>query len=149
MCTALGVQQAARVKYLFPGGGSNGNMSVDIKLERGVRRVWLTVLAEPPTTTVAETAVQLVKQHPAVAGWDWIIDLRISHAKATPKEMDSIVSAFSAKDGEGCFTIFVSNDTSAYDLCALLGRNLPHRRYLAARSRAEAKALLPQRTQRI
>lgn len=120
-------------------------MSIDIKLDRGIRRVWLTVLAEPQTTTVAETTVQLVKQHPAVASWDWIIDIRNPHAKATPKEMDSVFSAFSAKGEEGHFTIFVSNDTSAYDLCALLGRKFPHRRYLAARSRAEAEALLPQR----
>ncbi|HYC74525.1 hypothetical protein [Brevundimonas sp.] len=124
-------------------------MSVDIKLERGLRRVWLTVLAEPPKARVAETAVQLVKQHPGVAGWDWIIDLRVSHAKATPEEMDSIFSAFSAKGQEGNCTIFISNDSSAYDLCALLGRKFPHRRYLAARSRAEAEALLPQRTQGI
>lgn len=124
-------------------------MSVDIKLDRGIRRVWLTVLAEPQTIPVAETAVQLVKQHPAVADWDWIIDIRNPHAKATSNEMDSIVSAFSSKADAGGFTIFVSNDTSAYDLCALLGRTFPHRRYLAARSRAEAEALLPQRMQTI
>lgn len=124
-------------------------MSVDIKLFRGLRRVWLTVLAEPQTTTVAETAVRLVKEHPAVAGWDWVVDIRNPHAKATPKEMDSIVSEFSSKGEEGGFTIFVSNDTSTYDLCALLGRKFPHRRYLAARSGAEAEALLPQRTQTI
>ena len=124
-------------------------MSVNVQLIRGMRRVWLTVLAEPQTTTVAETAVQLVKQHPAVASWDWVIDLRNPHAKGTPKDMDSIVSAFSAEGDEVGFTIFVSNDTSAYDLCAVLGRKFPHRRYLAARSRAEAEALLPQRTQTI
>ncbi|MDQ3125041.1 MAG: hypothetical protein M3Q74_05480 [Pseudomonadota bacterium] len=124
-------------------------MSIDIKLVRGMRQVWLTVLAGPQTTTVAESAVQLVKQHPAVASWDWIIDLRNPPAKGTPKDMDSIVSAFSDKGDEGGFTIFVSNHTSAYDLCAVLGRKFPHRRYLAARSRAEAEALLPQRTQTI
>ena len=124
-------------------------MSVDIKLDRGIRRVWLAVLAEPQTITVAETAVQLVKQHPAVANWDWIIDVRNPHAKASPKEMDSIVSAFSMKGDEGGFTIFVTKDTSVYDLCAQLGRNFLHRRYLAVGSLAEAEALLPQRTQTI
>ncbi len=124
-------------------------MSVDIKLDRGKRRVWLTVLAEPQTITVAQTAVQLVKQHPAVASWDWVIDVRNPHAKATPEELDSIVSAFGMKGGEGGFTIFITSDTSVYDLCAQLGRNFPHRRYLAVRSLAEAEALLPQRTQTI
>lgn len=118
-------------------------MSVHVKLEEGLKRAWLTVLPEPQTTTVAATILQLTKQRPILGSWDWIIDIREPHAQATSEELDNIASAFNAVTSKQSYTIFVSNDPSAHDRCALLAQKFLYRRHLVAHSAAEAMALLP------
>ncbi|MBJ7446187.1 MAG: hypothetical protein JHC81_01525 [Brevundimonas sp.] len=118
-------------------------MSVHVKLEEGLKRAWLTVLPEPQTTTIAATILQLTKQRPTLGSWDWIIDLRKPHTQATSEELDNIAAAFNAVTSKQSYTIFVSNDPSAHDGCERLAQRFLHRRHLAAKSLAEAKALLP------
>ena len=118
-------------------------MSVHVKLEEGLKRAWLTVLPEPQATTVAATILQLTTLRPALGSWDWIIDIRKPHAQATSEELDTIAAAFNAVTSEQSYTIFVSNDPSAHDRCALLAQKFLYRRHLVAQSAADAKALLP------
>ena len=117
---------------------------MSVKLEEGLRRAWIKVLAEPETTTVAETVLKLTGQRPVLGSWDWIIDIRNPHAQATPEEIESIAQAFNAVTSEQSYTIFISRDPGTYDRCALMGRKFVRRRHLVARTETEALNLLPQ-----
>lgn len=118
-------------------------MNAQVKMDEGLCRVWVTVLPEPETATVAETVLRVTKQRPVLGRWDWIIDIRNPHARATPEEFDSIAAAFNAVTSHQCCTIFISHDPTTYERCALLDRKFRHRRHLVARSVAEATSLLP------
>ena len=118
-------------------------MSIEVKLEESLRRAWVTVLPEPQTTTVAEVVLRLTKQRPGMGGWDWIIDVRNPHVRATPDEIDCMAAAFNAATSEQSFTIFISNDPATYGRCAIMGRKFVKRRHLMVASVAEAKSLLP------
>lgn len=118
-------------------------MSVHVKLEERLCRAWVTVLPEPETATVAETLLRVTKERPVLGSWDWIIDTRNPHAKATLEEIDSIATAFNAVASQQSYTIFISEDPATYDRCALLGPKFRHRRHLVARSANEAISLLP------
>ncbi|WP_156376874.1 MULTISPECIES: hypothetical protein [unclassified Brevundimonas] len=124
-------------------------MSIQVKLDEGLCRAWVTVLPEPQTSTVAETVLQLTDQRPVLGSWDWIIDIRNPHAQATPEEIESISAAFNAVTSQQSYTIFISHDPATYDRCALMARTFLRRRHLVARSVAEAKALLPMSVHRI
>ena len=119
-------------------------MSIEVRLDEGLRRAWVTVLPVPETNTVADTVLRLTAQRPVLGSWDWIFDVRNTHAQATPEEIDSIAAAFNSVTSKQSYTIFVSHDPATYDRCALLGRKFLHRRHLVARSVAEARRLLPQ-----
>lgn len=131
------------LKFYFPLWWQSEAMSIQVKLEEGLRRAWVTVLPEPETTTVAATVLRLTEQRPALGGWDWVIDTRNPHAQATPEEIDSIAAAFNAVTSRQSYTIFISHDPATYDRCAVLGRKFRDRRHLVARSVAEARSLLP------
>ena len=118
-------------------------MSIQVKLDEGLRRAWVTVLPEPQTTTVAETVLRLTQRRPALGSWDWIIDTRNPHAQATPEEIDGIAAAFNAVTSKQSYTIFISHDPATYGRCALLSRKFSDRRHLVARTVAEASSLLP------
>lgn len=118
-------------------------MCIQVRLEEGLRRAWLTVLPEPETSTVAATVLRLTAKRPALGGWDWIIDTRNPHAQATPEELDCIAGAFNAMTSQQSYTIFISNDPATYDRCALLAQKFLNRRHLVAQSEAEARGLLP------
>lgn len=118
-------------------------MTIQVKLDEGLRRAWITVLPEQETTTVAETVLRLTEQRPVLGSWDWIIDTRHPHTAATPAEIDSIAAAFNAATTKQSYTIFISHDPATYGRCALLGRKFLLRRHLVARSLAEATSLLP------
>ncbi|MDQ3125199.1 MAG: hypothetical protein M3Q74_06280 [Pseudomonadota bacterium] len=119
-------------------------MSITVKLDEGLHRVWVTVLPEPQTSTVAETVLRLTRQRPVLGRWDWVIDTRNPHAQATPEEIDSIAATFNAVRSKQSYTIFVSTDPATYDRCALMARKFLDRRHLVARSLGEAISLLPQ-----
>ena len=119
-------------------------MSIQIKLDEGLRRVWVTVLPERQTTTVAEAAVQLIEQRQVLGSWDWIIDTRNPHAVATSEEFDRLAAAFNAVRTKQSYTIFISQESASYDRCAILGRKFLDRQHLVARSLSEAQSLLPQ-----
>ena len=118
-------------------------MSVQIKIDENLHRVWLTALPEPQTATVAETVLRLTRQRPILGNWDWIIDTRNPHAQATPDEIDEIATAFNTVKSEQSYTIFVSTDPATYDRCAVMGRKFLGRRHLVARSPGDALGLLP------
>ena len=118
-------------------------MSVLVKLDESLRQVWVTVLPEPQTATVAETLLRLTKQRPVLGSWDWIIDTRNPHELATVEELDRIAAAFNAVTTQPRHTIFISLQSSTYDRCAILGRKFRNRRHLVARTPGEAEALLP------
>ena len=118
-------------------------MCIRVNLEEGLRQVWLTVLPEPQIATVAEVMLQLTSRRPPLGGWDWIIDTRNPHVKATLGEIEIIAQAFNAFTHQQSYTIFISDDPRTYDRCALLSRKFRLRRHLLARSVTEAKGLLP------
>lgn len=118
-------------------------MSVQVNLEEGLKRAWVTALPGSQTTTVAATILQLTTLRPTLGGWDWIIDIREPHAQATAEELDSIAAAFNAFTSNQSYTIFLSNDPAIHERCALIAQKFFHRRHLVARSVAEARNLLP------
>ncbi|GAA0870763.1 hypothetical protein GCM10009116_26000 [Brevundimonas basaltis] len=118
-------------------------MSIDVKLNEGLRRASVTVLPGPQTKTVADAVLGLTTKRPALGGWDWIIDIRNPHVQATLEEIESIAAAFNAATSQQSYTIFISNDPGTYDRCALLGPKFVRRRHLVATSMAEALSLLP------
>lgn len=118
-------------------------MSARFKLDEGLRRVVITVLPGPPTTTVAETVLRLIGRRPELGGWDWIIDIRNPHEKATPEELGRIAAAFNAVRSRQSFTVFVSEDPATYDRCAAMELKFLDRCHLVAKTLAEARALIP------
>lgn len=118
-------------------------MSVEVKLDHGLRCAWLTVLAGRESTTVAETVLRLSAQRPVLGSWDWVIDTRNPHTQATPEEIDKIAAAFNAVTSKQSYTVFISTDPGTYERCALLGRKFRYRQHLVARSMSEAVGLLP------
>jgi len=118
-------------------------MSTEVKLDEARRRVLVTVLPGPETTTVADTALSLTRDRPALGAWDWVIDTRNPHTKATLEEVEAIAAAFNAVGGDKGHTIFVSHDPVTYQRCALMQRKFNGRRHLVARSPLEAERLLP------
>lgn len=118
-------------------------MSTRVKLDENLQRVVVTVLPEPQTVTVAETVLRLTNQRPGLGGWDWIIDIRNPHDKATPEELDLIAAAFNAARSRQSYTVFVSDDPVTYDRCALMELKFLNRRHLVAKTLPQALALLP------
>lgn len=118
-------------------------MSTQVKLDEGLRRVVITALPLPQTTTVAETILRLIERRPELGGWDWIIDIRNPHEKATPEELGQIAAAFNAARSKQSFTVFVSDDPATYDRCALMELKFLDRCHLVAKTMAEAHALIP------
>lgn len=118
-------------------------MSIEVKLDEGLRRAFLTIPPGPSGDTVADRVLRLTGQRPALGGWDWIIDIRNPHVQATLEEIESIAAAFNAATSKQSYTIFISNDPATYDRCALLGPKFVHRQHLVAGSVAEAHRLLP------
>lgn len=118
-------------------------MSNQVKLDEGLQRVVVTVLPVYQTTTVAETVLRLTQQRPELGSWDWIIDIRNPHEKATPEELAQIAAAFNAARSKQSFTIFVSDDPATHDRCAVMELKFLDRCHFVARTMAEAQALIP------
>lgn len=118
-------------------------MSTRVTLDESLQRVVVTVLPDPPGDTVAETVLRLTSPRPELGGWDWIIDIRNPHDKATPEELDLIAAAFNAARSRQSYTIFVSEDPATYDRCALMELKFLNRWHLVAKTPAQAMALLP------
>ncbi len=118
-------------------------MSVQVRLEEGVRRAWLTVLPKPQTATVAETVLRLTNQRPVLGSWDWIIDIRNPHAQATEEELDLIAKAFNSVTSCQSYIIFISEDPATYARCAILAQKFINRRHLVAKGTVDATRLLP------
>lgn len=118
-------------------------MSTQFNLDERLRRVIVTVMPGPQTTTVAKTVVSLVERRPELRSWDWIIDLRNPHEKAAPEELERIAAAFNGARNRRSYTVFVSDDPAIYGRCALMERTLPDRRHIVAKTMAGAHALLP------
>lgn len=123
--------------------GQHWPMCIRQNLDEGLQRVWLTVLPAPQTATVAETVLRLIRQRPILGSWDWIIDLRAPHEKATPDELDQIATAFNAARSKQSYTIFISADPLTRDRCTLMDTKFLDRRNLVARTPEEAESLLP------
>lgn len=118
-------------------------MTTRFTLDESLKRAVVTVMPGPQTKTVAETVLRLTKQRPELGGWDWIFDIRAPHEKATPEELDQIARAFNAARSKQSYTIFVSDDPSTFDRCALMELKFLDRRHLVAKTMAQAEALLP------
>lgn len=118
-------------------------MCIRHHLDEGLQRVWLTVLPSPQTATVAETVLGLIRQRPILGSWDWVIDLRAPHEKATPDELEEIATAFNAARSKQSYTIFISEDPLTRDRCTLLDTKFLDRRNLVSRTPDEAQSLLP------
>lgn len=118
-------------------------MSTHAFIDESLQRVFVAVLPEPPSETVAETVLRLTGKRPELGGWDWIIDIRNPHEKATLEELDLIAEAFNAARSRQGYTVFVSEDPATYARCALMELKFLDRRHLVAKSPAQALALLP------
>lgn len=118
-------------------------MSTRVTMDESLKRVFVTVLSTPPSDTVAETVLRLTNQRPELGGWDWTIDIRNPHDKATTEQLDQIAAAFNAARSRQSYTIFISDDPATYDRCALMELKFLNRRHLVANSPSQALALLP------
>ncbi|WP_339933446.1 hypothetical protein [uncultured Brevundimonas sp.] len=118
-------------------------MSTRFKLDEGRKRIIVTVLPQPRTTTVADTVISLLEQRAEVGAWDWIFDIRVPHAKATPDELDRIAAAFNAVRSKQSYTIFVSDDPIAHERCRIMDTKFLDRRHLVASTMRAATALIP------
>ncbi len=118
-------------------------MSNRVTLNESLKRAVVAVLPGPQTTTVAETILRLTHQRPELGGWDWIIDIRAPHEKATADELEQIALAFNAATSKQSYTIFISDDPATYDRCALMDTKFLARRNLVAKSMVEAEAMMP------
>ncbi|RZI98560.1 MAG: hypothetical protein EON90_12855 [Brevundimonas sp.] len=119
-------------------------MSIQVKLDEGLRQVFITVLRAPHPTKVSEAVLRLTAQRPELGGWDWIIDTRNPFEQATPKELDQIAAAFNAARSKQSYTIFISHDVAGTsERCGLLDLKFLNRRHLVAKNLTEAKHLIP------
>lgn len=119
-------------------------MTTKTQIDEARRRVLVSVAAQPQTETMADTILRLLGKRPELGGWDWVLDIRNPHEKASAEELEQIAAAFNAQTSRQSYTIFVSHDPMTYDRCALLGAKFRHRCHLVARDLAEAQRLLPQ-----
>ena len=118
-------------------------MCIEMIIDENYYRVWLSVLPVPQTTTVAETVLRLTTRRPELGSWDWIIDIRAPHEKATLDEVDHIATAFNAARSKQSYTIFITDDPLAPERCAFMDTKFVHRRNMFARTPAGAVSLLP------
>ncbi len=124
-------------------------MSPRVTLNESLKRAVVTVLPRLQTTTVAETILRLTEQRPELGSWDWIIDIRAPHEKATADELDQISQAFNAAWSKQSYTVFISDDPTTHDRCALMDTKFNDRRNLVAKTMAEAEALIPRSMARV
>ncbi len=119
-------------------------MSIEVKLDEGLRRVFIALLRGPQPTKVADTVLRLTARRPELGGWDWIIDTRNPFEPATPRELDEIAAAFNIARSKQSYTIFISHDVPATsERCGQLDLKFLNRRHLVARTLSEAKRLIP------
>ncbi|WP_426042592.1 hypothetical protein [Brevundimonas sp. TWP2-3-4b1] len=92
---------------------------------------------------MAATIIDLLDRRPKVASWDWIIDVRCAHQKATTSEIDQIATAFNAATSRQGFVIYVSEDPASHERCAMIAPKFRNRCFLVARTLIAARSLLP------
>ncbi|HZV84195.1 MAG TPA: hypothetical protein VFF48_04330, partial [Brevundimonas sp.] len=92
----------------------------------------------------AQLRTRLKQAKHGLGGWDWVLDIRNPHEKASMAELEQIASAFNERTSTTAYTVFVSSDPVTYDRCALLGARFQRRCHLVARDMAEVERLLPQ-----
>ncbi|HZV83665.1 MAG TPA: hypothetical protein VFF48_01650 [Brevundimonas sp.] len=119
-------------------------MTTSTHISERLRRVVVAVKACAETETVGQTVLRLLKARPELGGWDWVLDIRNPHEKASLEELEEIASAFNERTSTMAYTVFVSSDPGTYDRCALLGARFQRRCHLVARDMAEVERLLPQ-----
>ncbi|MGQ3040094.1 MAG: hypothetical protein ACT6TH_03190 [Brevundimonas sp.] len=117
-------------------------MGAVVSLAEAERRVVVTATTQPGAT-VAATILDWLARRPAIAGWDWIIDVRCAHLQATPMEIDQIATAFNAATSSQAFVIYVSEDPATHERCAQIAPKFRNRCFLVARTLTSAKSLLP------
>ncbi|WP_299175777.1 hypothetical protein [uncultured Brevundimonas sp.] len=124
-------------------------MSTKVTIEEGLKRVVVTVLPRPQTVTVADTVLRQLARRPELGGWDWILDIRAPHEKATPEELDLIAAAFNAARSKQSYTIFISEDPIAFERCRIMDVKFHDRRHLVAKDMEAAQALIPRTMPRV
>jgi hypothetical protein len=124
-------------------------MSIQVKLDEGLRRVFISVPRARRPTKVADTVLRLTRHRRELGSWDWVIDTRNPFEPATPEEIDRIAAAFNAVHSRQSYTIFISLNPATNDRCTELDLKFQNRRHLVARTLTEAKALIPDTVLRI
>jgi len=119
-------------------------MTTTTQISERLQRVVVAVAPGPETETVAQTVLRLLAARPELGGWDWVLDIRNPHEKASLDELEQIAAAFNQRTASMAYTIFVSSAPATYDRCALLGARFQRRCHLVARDMAEVERLLPQ-----
>ena len=121
-------------------------MGAVVSFVEAERSVVVTATAQPGAT-LAATILDWLVRRPAIAGWDWIIDVRCAHVQATPPEIDQIATAFNAATSRQAFVIYVSEEAATHERCSLIAPKFRNRCFLVARTLTSAKSLLPKTMQ--
>ena len=119
-------------------------MTTSTQISERLRRVVVAVKAAPETETVGQTVIRLLEARPELGGWDWVLDIRNPHEKASLEELEQIAAASNQRTSSMAYTVFVSQDPGTYDRLPLLGARFQRRCHLVARDMAEVERLLPQ-----
>lgn len=118
-------------------------MPTKYALNESLRRVVVTVTPDHPTTSVAQTVLELIRHRPLLGSWDWIFDIREPHQKASAEQLHEIAQAFNSVRSKESYTIFISADPATYDRCVLMDLKFLDRRHLVAGTMEEAEQLIP------
>lgn len=117
------------------------------QIDEANRRV---IMAPGPALTgrqVSRQIIELVKERPELADWDWVHDLRHSSGEADNADVSTVAQAFSrhATPGGRSYTVFITEDPGFPFWAQTMDPQFDGRIHLTAPSLEAALSLLDRR----